>query len=226
MVNIFIRTLIIYLLVIVVLRLGGKAEVGQMKPSELVFILMIADLAATPLSDDNIPLLHGLFPILALLLGQMTISVLTLKSRWLRKVFVGQPTILIRHGKIVERELLRQRICVDDLLEQLRVSGYCDIKKIDTAVLEPSGDLSVFAWQADEPLCARDLGLAVRQTGVCFTLVSDGKLSHSNLKKSGHNMQWLTKTMHAHGVKHVEDILLFSVDEAGGVYLQQKEMGK
>ena len=223
MVNIFIRTLIIYILVIVVLRVGGKSEVGQMKPSEFVFMLLIADLAATPLADDNIPLFHGLMPILALLLGQMTISILTLKSRKMRKIFVGQPTILIRHGKIIQDELCRQRICVDDLLEQLRVCGYCDIKKIDTAVLEPSGNLSVFPWQKDEPLSASDIGLDVPQTGVCFTLIADGHLSHSNLKKSGHNGAWLEKMLKKHGAADIQDVLLLTVDECGGVYFQSKE---
>lgn len=223
MVNIFIRTLIIYLLVIAILRIGGKAEVGQMKPAEFVFILLIADLAATPLANDSTPLFHGLLPILALLLGQMTISILTLKSHKMRMLFVGQPTILIRHGKIVQNELCRQRICVDDLLEQLRICGYCDIKKIDTAILEPSGDISVFPWQKNEPLSPDDLGLVVPQTGVCFTLIADGHLFHSNLKKSGHNDAWLEKVLKANGAKDARDVLLLTVDERGSIYFQSKK---
>lgn len=222
MINIFIRACIIYVLVVVVTRVSGKVEVGQMKPSELVFSLLIADLAATPLANDNVPLLHGLLPILALLLGQMTFAVLTLKSRKMRALLVGRPAILIRHGKIDEAELSRQRFCVDDLLEQLRISGYSSVSQIDTAILEPSGDLSVFPWKKDAPPAAQDLQLSLPESGICFTLITDGHLSHSNLRKSGHDLNWLAKILRQNGVRSPQETLLLTVDEAGAVAFQKR----
>lgn len=222
MVNIFFRAFIIYIFVVAVMRLSGKVEVGQMTPAELVFSLLIADLAATPLADDSIPLLHGLMPILALLVGQMLLSVLTLKSRAMRSLLVGRPSVVVRHGKIDEMELARQRLCVDDLLEQIRIAGYSDLTQVETAIFEPSGDLSVFPKKSAAPPGAQELGLSPKETGLAVTIVADGCLSPESLQKSGHDERWLQKILSQNGVSAPQDVLVLSVDEAGTVFFQKR----
>lgn len=226
MTNVFLRTLLLYFFVVAVIRLSGKAEVGQLTPSELVFALLIADLAATPLSNDSIPLLHGVLPICALLAGQIILSLASLKSRRMRAILVGRPAILMHRGKIDEAQLAKQCFALDDLLEQLRTQGFRSPAEVETAILEPSGDLSIFSWVKDAPPSAGAIGLAVKETGFCHTLITDGQLSRHALQQSGHDINWLLQTLHQNGVSQIKEVLLLTVDDAGNVFFQKKSKSK
>ena len=136
-----VRTVILYLIIIAGIRLMGKRQVGELEPSELVLSLLIADLASVPMQDQGIPLLAGIIPILTLLSLAMIFSVATMKSITLRAILCGRPSVVIRSGKFDQEEMRRNRLTVDELLEELRIQGYTDLSLIKYAILETNGQL-------------------------------------------------------------------------------------
>ena len=221
-----IRTIILYLLIIAGIRLMGKRQVGELEPSELVLSLIIADLAAVPMQDFGIPLLTGVVPILTLLSLTMILSVLTMKSVRFRALMCGRPSVIIRKGKIDQGEMRRNRLTVDELLEELRAQGYAGPSGIQYAILETNGQLSVLPWGREKPPTQGQLGLNARETGLPLVLISDGRLLEQNLKIRGYNGMWLEKQLAAQGIKDSKQVFLMTVDEAGGVYLVPQERGE
>lgn len=140
---IFIRTVILYILVICVMRLMGKRQVGELQPYEFVITIMISDLASLPMQDTRLPLLLGVIPILTLLLMKMILSQIQLKSQVARRVIDGEPSILIYKSKINYKALKNQQINIDELLEEIRLSGYFDLEDIQYAILETNGHISI-----------------------------------------------------------------------------------
>ena len=222
----FLRAIIIYILVLIIMRVTGKSQVAQMGPADFVFALLIADLAATPLAEQGIPMLNGVLPILALLIMQLLFSLLILKSNRLRRLFDGKPSILVRNGKIMEGELGRLRYSVNDLMEQLRIAGYFNLNDVNIAILETSGDLSVFPYATGRPLTPDDVNLKPQEEGMCFTIITDGQIMAENMKMSGHEANWLKNILAAHHCKDAGDVLLMTVNEIGGVYLQPRDKAK
>ena len=143
MLNTFIRVIILYILVLIIIRLMGKREIGQMQPFELVIAIMIADLASIPMADIGIPLSNGIIPILALLLLQLLISIINVKSIKLRKFICGSPSILIYRGKIQEKTLKKEKITINELEERLRQNNVFSFGDVEYAILETSGQVTV-----------------------------------------------------------------------------------
>ena len=135
----------------------GKRQVGELEPSELVLSLIIADLASVPMQDYGIPLLTGVVPILTLLSLTMILSVLTMKSVRFRALLCGRPSIVIQNGSLDQREMARNRLTLDELLEELRGKGYTDLSAVKYAILETNGQLSVLPYANQKPPAARDL---------------------------------------------------------------------
>ena len=218
MVIAFVRTVILYCLIIAGVRLMGKRQVGELEPSELVVSLLIADLAAVPMQDFGIPLLTGVIPILTLLSITMVLSVLTMKSVRFRALMCGKPSIVVRDGVPDQREMRRNRFTVDELLEELRIKGYTDLTKIKYAILETNGQLSVLPCAAQKPPTAQQLSVKVQESGLPIVLISDGRLMEENLAASGHDRPWLDKQLAKHNCPSPAHVFLLTVDEAGGVY--------
>ncbi|MEE1043236.1 MAG: DUF421 domain-containing protein [Clostridia bacterium] len=139
----FIRTIILYLLVILGLRIMGKRQVGEMQPSELVVAIMISDLASIPMQEVGIPLSYGIIPIFTLIIMEILLSQFSLKNKKFRRMLTGKPSVIIHNGKLLENEMKKQRFNNDDLNEQLRIQGYTGIKDIHFAILETNGQLSI-----------------------------------------------------------------------------------
>ena len=157
---VLIRTVLLYLFIIVGIRLLGKHQIGQLEPSELVLTLIIADLASVPMQDNGIPLLAGLIPIVVLLALSSIISVLCTKSIRFRALLCGRPSVVVENGQVVEAELRKNRLTLDELMEELRIQGYADFKAIKFALLETNGQLSVLPYAADKPVTAAQMGVA------------------------------------------------------------------
>ena len=214
------RTIILYLLIIVGVRLMGKRQVGELEPSELVMSLIIADLAAVPMQDYGIPLLTGIIPILALLSLTMILSVLTMRSVTFRLLLCGRPSVIIRKGVLDISEMRRNRLTVDELLEDLRGKGYTDPSQVYYAVLETNGQLSVLPKNANKPPINRQLGHTLPDEELPVVVVSDGKVLEGNLRQTGHDRLWLDKQL-----KGTSPTSLFLVlaDSSGLVYQSEKE---
>ena len=201
----------------------GKRQVGELEPSELVLSLIIADLASVPMQDYGIPLLTGVVPILTLLSVTMILSVLTMKSVRFRALLCGRPSIVIQNGSLDQREMARNRLTLDELLEELRGKGYTDLSAVKYAILETNGQLSVLPYANQKPPAARDLKVTVSELGLPRVLVSDGRLMEHNLKALGHDRPWLDKQLAQRGCRDLSSVFLLLADEADGIYLAKKE---
>lgn len=218
-----VRTVILYILIIAGIRLMGKRQVGELEPSELVLSLIIADLASVPMQDFGIPLLAGVVPILALLAMTMILSVLTMRSVRFRALLCGRPSIIIREGKVDQREMARNRLTVDELLEELRGQGYTDPSTVKYAILETNGQLSVLPFAAQKPPTAQQLGLETEQWELPLVVVSDGRLLEHNLTQLGRDRAWLDKRLKEGGCSDPKQVFLLLADRGGKVYLTRKD---
>ena len=221
----FLRTIILYLLIIAGIRLMGKRQVGELEPSELVLDLIIADLAAVPMQDFGIPLLSGIIPILTLLSVTMVLSVLTMKSVKFRAIVCVRPSIIVENGRLNQQEMRRNRFTVDELNEELRVQGITDLSTVKYAILETNGRVSVIPYANQRPVTAEQMNLFPDDVGLPLVIINDGRLLEHNLKLRGFNEGWLNKRLEEHGVRAVRDVFLLSVDEQNRVYFVPKEVG-
>lgn len=220
---IMIRTLILYVLVIVALRVMGKREIAQLQPFELVVLLMISDLAVIPSENVGIPLLSGIIPILVLLAANLTLAWITLKSEKVRDIICGTPSILIRRGKILEKELRKNCYNLTDLLEELRIKNVPNIADVDYAVLENNGELSVFPKAHKRPTIPEDFNITPPYEGLPLPLIMDGRLNTKNLQQSGKDLEWLKTELNEQLIDKVEDALIASLDCSGKLFTQAKQ---
>lgn len=218
-----IRTIILYFLIILGIRLMGKRQIGELEPSELVLSLIIADLAAVPMQDFGIPLLMGIIPILTLLCLSAILSVLTVKSIRFRALLCSRPSVVIQDGKILEGEMRKNRFTVDELLEELRMAGVTDLSKVKYAVLETTGRVSVLPYAAEQPVTHQAMGLKPREAGLPTVVVSDGRVLSQNLRARRLSRGWLEGELRQRGIPDVRQVFLMTVDEKDTVYLARKE---
>lgn len=220
----FFRTIILYFILMVGLRLMGKRQIGELEPSELVLTLIISDLAAVPMQDFGIPLVYGLFPIMTILCLSMLLSFFSLKSIRFRGLVCGYPTVIIRNGKLLQQNMARNRLTVDELLEQLRVQGYSDLSAVKYAILETSGQLSVLPYTKDSPVTAQVMSLDVQDdVTLPVLLINDGHIMSQNLSASGYDSVWLDKQLKERRLTSPRQVFLMTVDEAGTVTCVARE---
>ena len=204
----YIRTILLYLILILVVRLMGKRQIGEMEPAEFVVTMLLANLAAIPMQDTGIPLLSGLVPILTVLGVELILAVLSMRSLRFRQILCGKPVILMENGVVLQ--------------EHLREQGYLDLTTVKYAILETDGQLSVFPYGKDAPASARDAGIRAKETYLPYTIVSDGRLLRENLALAGRKESWLRETLESRNCA-LADVLLLTVDDAGKIYFVRKE---
>ena len=225
MINIFIRVLILYILVLITMRLMGKRELGQMQPFELVIAIMIADLAAVPMGDTGIPITNGIIPILVLLLMQLIISIINLKSIKGRSIICGMPSILVYRGRIDEKIMKKEKFTVNELQERLREKDVFNIGDVEYAILETSGQLTVIQKPEKRNTIPEDFGILPEYEGIPYDLVIDGKVMHENLKAIGRDYKWLCKQVEKFKIRP-EEALVVTFDGKGQIFCQEKERKK
>jgi len=218
---VIIRTLILYTTTVLLLRIMGKREIGQLQPYELVVIIMISELAAIPMQNTGIPILNGIIPILILVAAEITLSYISLKSEKARGIICGKPSVLIENSKIVESELKRLRFNVNDLLEQLRLKNVADIADVEFAILETNGQLSVILKSQKRPVQPQDLNISPEYEGLPITLVIDGQIIKQNLTQANIGMEWLKTDLLKSGIQ-IKQILFATLDSHGKLYYQIK----
>ena len=219
----YIRTVILYLLLLVAIRLMGKRQIGQMEPSEFVVTMLVANLAAIPMQDGGIPLFSGVVPILTVLGAELILSVLSMKSIRFRKLLCGKPVILIENGNILQQNLRKTRITLDELTGHLREKDVLDLRSVQYAILETNGNLSVFPFPKDRPASAREAGVQTKKQYFPITVVSDGKLLHENLEKAKKDTRWVQRVLNEQQAQ-LQDTWLLTVDGADHIYFCRKEL--
>lgn len=212
MVTVFLRTLIIYLLLLAAMRFVGKRQIGELQLSELVTTLMLSELAVLPISDVDIPISYAIFPILTLLSLEVMISFSASRSPRLRRLLYGTPSMLIYKGRLNRRELSRLRIGVNELLSELRLKNVSDIADVRWAILEDNGKLSVFTNADAAPLTPEDAGVQVTESGVALPVIVAGTLMKTSMEHAAVDEAWIDARLRAHRLRR-RDILLMTVDE-------------
>ena len=223
MLVVFARTLILYVLVVIVMRIMGKRQIGQLQPFELVIAIMISELASVPMQNTGIPLINGIIPILTLLVAQITMSFISLKSTKARGVICGKPSILIENGRINEKELRKEMYTINDLLEQLRIKNFQNIADVEFAILETNGQLSVIPKPQKRPVCPEDLNIPTKNEGLPIALIIDGEINYENLAKANHDVYWLKTELNKFGIRNLKDVLFASLDSNGNLFYQERQ---
>ena len=216
------RTVLFYGILILVIRLMGKRQIGQMEPSEFVVTMLVANLAAIPLEQTDFPLHSGIVPIFTVLLLEILVSWLSMRSIKLRKFLCGKPIILMENGNILQNNLRRSRITLDELTAKLREKDILDLKSVQYAILETGGNLSVFPYPKEKPASAKEAGIQVKKHYIPLTIVSDGRVLTENLQKAGKDRQWLNKVLQAQNAT-VRSTWLLTVDGSDKILFYKKE---
>lgn len=219
----FIRTLILYVVILISMRVMGKRQLGELETSELVVAVLISDLAANPLQDTGIPLLYGIIPTITLVCCEILISGAVVKSVRFRSIICGNPSIIINNGKIVQSEMKKNRYTIDELSEELRGKSITDISTVKYAILETDGSLSVLQYASHTPITAEQMKIAADDPGYPVMVINNGRILSKNLKLMGLNEKWLEKQLKARRISSPKDIFLMTVNHAGQVYITPKE---
>ena len=218
----YIRTTFLYVVLIIVIRMMGKRQIGQMEASEFVVTMLVANLASIPMQDGDIPLYTGVVPILTALGLELLLSRLNLRFVKFRKLLCGKPVILIENGKILRENLLKTRVTLDELSELLRGKDVLSPDVVQYAILETNGNLSVFLYPRHQPVTVAEAGITPAEQYLPYTLIADGYLYRENLKLSGRNEKWLEKELRKHHAT-LSSTFLMTVDRGGKVLWLPKE---
>lgn len=223
MIIVFLRTIILYCVIVILFRVMGKRQVGELEPSELVIAVLISELACIPMQDTRIPLIAGIIPVLTLLAFELIISTATMKNIKLRLLLCGSPSIVIKDGKPVQAAMIKNRITIDELIEQLRKSSITDFSSVKYAVLETDGNLSIIQYANSIPPTAKDLGVKAEQTGLATILVSSGRILDNNLLYRGLDRKWLDEIIKNYGIHSIKQIFLLTIDDNHKIYLEKMD---
>ena len=218
----YMRTLVLYLLLLVMVRLMGKRQIGQMEPSEFVVTMLAANLASIPMEEVGIPLYAGVVPMLTVLGAELLLSGLSMGSVRFRKLLCGKPVILIENGRVLQENLRRTRVTLDELMGHLREKDVLNITTVQYAILETNGNLSVFPFPAEVPARAKDAKIDAKPQYLPMTLIEDGVLLQDNLQKAGKDQAWVRRILGEHRASLAGTWLLM-VDQGGRVVWMGKE---
>ena len=222
MITSYIRTVLLYIVLIAVVRLMGTRQIGQKEPSELVVTMLIANLMSIPMQDGGIPLYSGVMPVLIVLGLELLLSGLSMKSTKIRKWLCGKPVILIENGRMLQNNLRRTGVTLDELTSHLREKDILDLRSVQYAILETNGNLSVFPYPKEKPASAKDAGIQPKAQYLPITIISDGYLSQENLQQADKDEAWVHQALSQYRAC-VANTWLLTVDKADHIFWLGKE---
>ena len=222
MLIVLLKTLIIFVYLLFILRLMGKREIGQLQTFELVISMIIADIAAVPIYDEKASLLNAIVSVGALFLFHMAISIINLNSIKGRELLCGKPSILINRGKIDECVLKKEFITINELQERLREKDVFNLGDVEYAILETSGQISIVLKPEKRNVKAEDFNINAEYEGIAYDLVIDVKVMYDNLRKIGKEYKWLENQIKKFGMKP-EDVLIATINGDNSFYCQSKK---
>ena len=222
MLTILVRTTIIYIILLATMRLMGKRQLGELEISELVTTLLISEIASLPIADQTIPVVHAVIPLVTILTLEMLLSIILLKCPRLKSLASARPTVLIRHGKLEQKELRRIRISLDELISELRQAGVGSMEDVDYAILEQNGKISIILKKAASPPSANDLNIILKENGIMHAIIEDGHINDYNLALLGRSRDWLTEALQKRK-KAAKEVFFLGLDDGGTLYIIDKE---
>ncbi len=218
MLLLLIRTTIIYVFLLITMRLMGKRQLGELEISELVSTLLLSNIASLPITNPEIPMAFALVPILTISFFEITSSLLLTKIPQLKRVLSTRPSVIIRKGKIDRGELLKNRISVDELMSELRQSGTTSIQEVQYAIIEQNGKMTVIPKADYAPPTRNDLKIAVKDSGLCHIIISDGTVNRNGLLDTGKSQAWLDSILSERKLS-VKNIFLMTLDDADNIQI-------
>ena len=219
MLNIFLRTIILYTVIVILMRLTGKRQIGQLELTELVTAFMISELASSPISDNTIPLLYGVIPAITLVCLEVFLSYAAMKSRKFRRLVTGRALPLVYKGKIDKEQMNKARITVEELLSAMRCNGVPCMSDIDYAFLEPNGTISIITKSEENPPSANDMNVKVAEKGIEHTIIVDSDVSEKEIRKLGKNEKWLEKKLKENGFNDKNEVFYMGVNDLDEIYI-------
>lgn len=221
MLAMILRTAILYLSVVVFMRIMGKRQVGELQPGELCVTILISELASIPIDNLDRPIISGLIPICVLVICEVTMSCLSLKVPFLRRLASGKPAIVINQGKVDQLTLKKLRMSVDDLIEGLRQNGIFELESVNYAIMETNGKLSVLPFDECSPVTKSDLNIAPQNPGVPITVISDGRLQMNAIKSRQINLNKIEAELKRQKLKK-EDVFIMQINDGGEFHVVRK----
>ncbi|BAS28998.1 YetF domain-containing protein [Limnochorda pilosa] len=222
LVTIFWRTVLFYAVLLVTVRVMGKREIGALDPFDFVVAILLAELAAIPIEEVTHPVWTGLVAIGTLLALQLLSSWLCLVDDRARRLICGEPSVVVRTGRLQEHEMRKLRYNIHDLMAQLRQKGVPDISDVEVAVLENNGQLSVVPRSQKRPVAPSDLQVPTPYESLPITVVVDGSFNYKEMRQSGVDFAWVEEKLREQGVEDVSTLLYAHVDTQGNVRVQRK----
>ena len=218
-----IRSLILYIFILIAIRLMGKRQIAQLQPFEFVVILVISEMVSVALQSTNIPLINTVIPIIVLVICQVFIAQMDLKSDKFRNLICGSPAVLISNGELQEKTMVSQRLDINDILEQMRAKGFFDIEDIAYAILETNGQISFMPRSAIRPVQPCDMELDVPAEHPAITLIMDGKINYNHLQWAKVDVNQLMQAIKKAGFPNEKDIFIASLDYQNNLFVQCKQ---
>lgn len=225
MINLVVRCIIIYFIVIAMVRLMGKRQIGELQPSELVITILISDVASMPLQNMEMPLLNTVTSLLILVMFEVLLSILSIKNRKVRKILQGNSVMIIKNGKLFEDRLRMIRYSVDDLMEALRLKDIFDISQVEYAYIETNGAISVELKPEHRTITPQDLSLITEKVSIPCLVICDGEIDESEFDVCNMTKEKLQNILDEKELS-VKEILLMTVDSSGKSYIRLKEEKK
>ena len=222
MITLVLRSIIIYIIVLVAVRLMGKRQIGDMQPFELVVTFIIADLACIPMSDVSIPLVFGIIPLLTLVVLHHLLTILNKKSITFRKILNGRPIIVIDKNGINYKALQQLNMTLNDLTEGLRAVQCFNLQDVAYAIVETNGVISVLLKQNLSPATKEDLKVKTAETTLNVILINDGKIVNDNLKNLNLDVDFLNSIIKKQNTKSISDVLILTINTNGEIFYQEK----
>lgn len=216
MITTVLRTAIIYFFVVLILRMMGKRQIGELEPSELVVTIMISEVAAMPITDIGVPLLESILAILILVVLEIFLSYFAYRSTKVRTVFYGRPSMFYENGRLHQKEMRRQRFNVADLMEELRNNGAISLNQVEYVLMETNGKVSVLLKSENSPVTPADLKIHTEPARMSYVLIDNGNLISGNLKRLGLDDIWLDKLLKKNKLKRPKDVFYLSVEKDTG----------
>ena len=221
MLTLLLRTVITYFFLILIMRLMGKRQLGELEMTDLVITLLLSEIATAALTDASKPILHSIIPVTTLAFLEIITSFLALKLPKLKSCLSPSPSILIRDGKLDRRQMRKARVSTDELMCELRLKDVFDIDQVQYAIIESSGKISVLKKTADTPPTTKQLGMQTTENGMMRTVFCDGIYADKSLRALGRDRNWVNKQIKAQGLTP-EQVFIVLTDDGGNLRIQQK----
>jgi len=219
----FFYSIIIYAGLVLLMRLMGKRQLGDLELSELIVTILISEIAAHPILDENTSLAAVFVPAVTLMALEYLLSIVAVKSVRLRGILAGKPSLLVVRGRIDQAQMRKNRITPDELAEALRADGILDLRDVQYAVLETSGKINVFPTPQKEPVTAGQMGVDSPDPGWSVIVINNGRVLADNLRLLGRDENWLTKQLHNNGLSSPQEVYMMTADSQDGIFLAPRE---